>query len=203
MTIEKGRPWGEPGALPEDGPVAHSDEALRAIVERCRRAGQRIPTVGLLGGDLHRTLGGTGNNEARLRSGDAVVFPIDVGVAQIDGETHWFVAHLIARRRLWTRTWAAFNAQWYEKLNLAPRAHPNDGLLDILDARLRVGDLAKVARRARLGSHLPHPGIATQRVAEVEVELDRPAHVILDGSLVARTGLLRVAVEPDALHVVI
>jgi hypothetical protein len=203
VTIEKGQPWGAPGSLPAGARIARSDEGLRALVEEARRTRTTLPPVGLLGGDLHRTLGGTGNDEARLRSPDAVTFPIDVGEVLIDGVLHRFVAHLIARNRMWTRAWVACNAQWYERLNLAPRAHPNDGLLDVLDARLSVGELLKVSRRARLGTHLPHPAIRQERTAATQVTFDRPRDVILDGTWVARARQLSVRVAPDAITVVI
>ncbi len=58
MPIAKGQPWGEPGAFPEDGVVVDSDAAARAVVEEARRERRPIPTLGLLGGDLCRTLGG-------------------------------------------------------------------------------------------------------------------------------------------------
>lgn len=203
MTIEKGQPWGSPGSLPEGAPLARSDEGLRALVENALRSGQPLSPVGLLGGDLHRTLGGTGNDEARLRSPEAVTFPIDVGVALVDGRIYRFVAHLVARNRWWTHTWVACNAQWYDRFNLAPRAHPNDGLLDVLDAHLAPGDLLKVSRRARLGTHLPHPGIRQERTAAMQVSFDRPRDVILDGTWVARARHLSVRVEPDAIQVVI
>ena len=100
MTIEKGQPWGTPGALPSDGIVVRTDAEARAIVERARRAGAPVPALGLLGGDLCRTVGGAGD-EARLRSADAVQLPVDLGAALIDGRLHWFVAHLVVRRRWW------------------------------------------------------------------------------------------------------
>jgi hypothetical protein len=203
VTIEKGQPWGEAMALPGGSPVVRSDEALRALVEEHRRAGRPLPPVGLLGGDLHRTLGGVGNREDRLWAGDAVGFPVDLGCALVDGRQHWFVAHLIARNRTWTRAWAAFNAQWFERLNLAPRGHPNDGRLDIVDSRLSLGQVPVVARRARLGAHLPHPGITTRRVAADQVELDRPLDVLADGVHLGRARTISVRLEPDALTVVV
>ena len=65
MTIEKGRPWGEAATLPVGAPVARSDAELRALIEPAWRAGEPVPVVGLLGGDLCRTLGGPGDR-ARL-----------------------------------------------------------------------------------------------------------------------------------------
>ena len=78
MTIRKGAAWGRPGKLPSDGVVVSSDAAARAAVEPPRRAGEPLPVLGLVGGDLCRTLGGPGESK-RLRSPDAMRFPVDLG----------------------------------------------------------------------------------------------------------------------------
>lgn len=204
MTIEKGSPYGAPGALPEGGVVVRSDESAREVAEAARRAGEPIPPLGLLGGDLWRTLGGhPGGGEDRLRSAEAVTFPVDLGAVLIDGRLHWFVAHLVARNQWWTRAFVAMNAQWHERWNLGPRAHPNDGLLDTFDARLGPADLLKVRARLRMGAHLPHPGIKERRTAALQVEFERPRDVVLDGTWVARARTLSLRIEPDALQVVV
>src|SRR5437764_4051723 len=129
MPISRGSPYGEPGTLPADGVVVRSDAEARAVIERARAEGRPFPPLGLLGGDLCRSLGGPGD-EPRLRSADAVTFPVDLGEALLDGRLHLFVAHLVARTRWWTRAFVAMNAQWVGGWNLGPRAHPDDGLLD-------------------------------------------------------------------------
>jgi diacylglycerol kinase family enzyme len=202
VTVAKGKPWGEPGRLPVDGVIARSDAEARAVVERARRAGEPAPTIGLLGGDLCRTLGGLGN-EQRLRSDEAVSYPIDVGSALIDGRLHWFVAHLVARDRTWRRWFVAMNASWLRTWNLGPRAHPGDGLLDTFDARLPLTQLPEVARRARAGAHLPHPAIHERRAGAVQVGFEPPVRVWLDGVLVSTARNLSVRIEPDAVTVVI
>lgn len=208
MPIEKGQPWGAPGPFPPDGVVVASDAEARAVIEEARRARRPVPALGLLGGDLCRTLGGGDaggdrGGEGRLRSVGGVCFPIDLGEAILDGRIHFFVAHLVARSRLWTRAFVAMNAQWIGTLNLGPRAHPNDGLLDTYDARLSLGQLPAVRSRAHHGSHLPHPGIHERRAAAVSADFDRPRSVYLDGAPVGTARHLSVRVEPDALHVVV
>jgi diacylglycerol kinase family enzyme len=113
------------------------------------------------------------------------------------------VAHLVARNRLWTRAFVVMNAQWLGGLNLGPRAHPNDGLLDVYDARLGLADVVKVRARARAGAHLPHPGIKERRVPAAQVGFDRPLTVWLDGMRVGPARGLSVRVDPDALTVVV
>jgi diacylglycerol kinase family enzyme len=95
------------------------------------------------------------------------------------------------------------NAQWRGGWNLGPRAHPNDGLLDTFEARLAVGDLAKVRRRLATGSHLPHPRIQERRTASVQFHLASPLPVWVDGQEVDQGRDLVFRVEPDALRVVV
>lgn len=203
MTVEKGRAWGEHGALPDDGVVVRSDAEARAVVEAARRAGERPPPLGLLGGDLCRTLGGRGD-EARMRSDDAIRLPVDLGAVLVDGRLHWFVAHLVARRSWWRgRMVAVMNAQWLGAWNLAPRAHPNDGRVDVLDADLALGERVKARPRLRLGTHVPHPGIGTKQVDAIQLELRPELVVHLDGVELGPARNLSVRVEPDAVVCVV
>ncbi len=202
MVVQKGQAWGTAGRLPSDGVVVRTDAQARAVVEEARRAGRPVPVLGLLGGDLCRTLGGEGSEE-RLRSGDAVTFPLDLGAVLVDGRIHWFTAHLVARSRGWRRALVAMNAQWYGQWDLGPKSHPNDGLLDVYEARLSVVDALKVRARVAHGAHLPHPGIKERRVPAVQVTLKRPLPVELDGVAIGRARQLSLRVEPDALQVVV
>lgn len=202
MTIEKGRAWGERIPLPDAGVQVRHDREARAAVEEARRLGKPMPVLGLLGGDLCRTLAGPGD-AARLRSAEAVTFPIDLGQVLVDGRLHLFVAHCVARSRWWTRAAVGMNAQWLGAWNLGPRAHPNDGVLDTFDVRLGFRDLPKVHRRLATGTHLPHPGITVRRARAVQIDLGRSLPVYADGELVDEGRVLALRVEPDALRVVI
>jgi hypothetical protein len=202
MVVQKGQAWGTPGRLPSDGVLVRTDAEARAVVEKARREGRPVPVLGLLGGDLCRTLGGDGSEE-RMRSGDAMTFPVDLGAVLVDGRLHWFVAHLVARSRGWRRALVAMNAQWYGHWDLGPRSHPNDGLLDVYDARLGLLDALKVRARVAHGAHLPHPGIKERRVPAVQVTLERTLPVELDGVVIGRSRQLSLRVEPDALLVVV
>ncbi len=205
MTIRKGEAWGEPGALPDDGVTVHSDAEARRVVDAARRVGERPPPLGLAGGDLCRTLGGRGDIG---RSGDvgSTRVPVDLGSVLIDGRQHWFVAHLVARRSWWRgRIVAAMNAEFVGPWDVAPRAHPNDGMLDVLDVSPSMGlaDRFKARRRLPMGTHVPHPAIAQSRRPAVQVEFDTPTPVWLDGERIGTAKTLSVRVEPDALICVV
>jgi hypothetical protein len=204
VTIEKGKPWGEERVrLGPGGVMVQSDAEARATVETARRSGRTPPELGLLGGDLCRTVGGRGM-ASRLHDGSGVGLPIDLGVVDLDGVEHCFVAHLVARRSWWRgRVVAVMNAQWIGRWDVAPRSHPNDGLLDVFDADPSVDDRLKVRSRLPTGTHVPNPAIAERRVASIELAFDRPTPIWLDGERVASVRRAEVRLEPDALRCVV
>lgn len=203
MGVHRGRDWGTVGPLPPDGVVVRSDAEARAVVTAARRAGEEIPPLGLLGGDLCRTLGGRGD-EARLHGDGAVRLAVDLGAVLVDGRLHWFVAHLVARRSWWRGPlFAAGNAQWVGAWDVFPRAHPGDGRLEVLEADPPLGDRLKARRRLPLGTHVPHPAITIRRAAAVQHDLPAGHAVWLDGERVGPARTLSIRVEPDALRIVV
>ena len=203
MTIRKGEPWGEPSPLPRHGVVVRSDRQAREIVTAARRAGEPVPPLGLLGGDLCRTLGGTGD-EDRLHSDQAMTLPVDLGAVLVDGRLHWFVAHLVVKTSWWHgRVVVAMNAQYLGEWDVAPKSHPNDGRLDILDGDLPLGQRIQARARLKHGTHVPHPGIEVRRIAALQIDLARPMPVELDGEPIGSARHLAVRVEPDALLCVV
>ncbi|HKY15762.1 MAG TPA: hypothetical protein VJM33_12630 [Microthrixaceae bacterium] len=202
MTIRRGERWGEPGTLAAGSPVVADDAALRHLVVAALEAGGTPPEVGLVGGDLFRTLGGT-TGRSRLDDGTSVRYPIDVVEVRLDDVRTWFVAHLVARRRWWTsRTVVAMNAAFVGRWNLGPRAHPNDGRVDVTDGRLRLTELVEARRRMPSGAHLPHPALAERRTGRLEVVLDRPTPIWLDGERASTAVHIELLVVADAAVVV-
>ena len=156
-----------------------------------------------MGGDLCRTVGGRGDR-CRLATPAAVRLPVDVAAVTIDDKPHWFVAHLVARRSWWRgRVVAVMNAQWIGRWDVAPRSHPNEGLLDLFVGAPSLDDRWKARRRLITGTHVPHPAIVQRRTDALELELDPPLDVYLDGVKVGRGRHLEIRVEPDALTCVV
>lgn len=203
MTIRKGEPWGTTGPLPEGAVTVWSDAEAAEVVAHARRLQRAVPVMALLGGDLCRTLGGTGD-AGRLSTDEVTIVPVDLGVATLDGTIRYFVAHLVARHRWWAgRAVVAMNAEWLGTWDLAPRSHPNDGLLDITDGSLGPKDRVLARRRVPTGTHLPHPGLSTRRVPAARFELASPCPVRLDGVAVGRSRVIDVHLEPDAITVAV
>lgn len=205
MTVERGVPWGAPGPLPDDAVVVRSDAEARAVLEDARRARRDFPTIALLGGDLCRTLGGRGD-EARLR-GDAVTLAtVDIGEVLLDGRLRFFVAHCVVRGRSWWRgpITGVLNAQYLGRWDVAPRSHPGDGLLDVLevDSTFSIADRWKASRRLPSGTHVPHPGITVRQLPAVQLDVSGLA-VTLDGVRTDAADALSIRVRPDALRVAV
>jgi hypothetical protein len=207
VTIEKGRPWGGPAGewAGRSRVEVRTDAEGRAAVERARRAGAEPPALVLLGGDLCRTVGGTGD-AAHAAGPDAVALPCDLASVLLDGRQFWFVAHLVARRSWWRgRVLAVMNAQFLGRYDVAPRGHPNDGRLDVVDVNASLGLFDRLEARRRLpqGTHVPHPSITTAPVAAVQAELDPPLRVWLDGVAMGEVRTISARVEPDAIVVIV
>ena len=203
MPVQRGEDWGEPGGMSSGGALVGSDAEARALIEDARRANRPLPEVGLLGGDLCRTLGGRGDTDA-IRSPEAWRFEVDLGAVLLDGRLYWFCAHLVARRLGWAgEALVAMNAAWWQNWNLGPKAHPGDGLLDISHGRLSMGDRLRARRRVATGDHLPHPQISYRRVGAFQTVLDQPLMVELDGQPALKASNLSIRIEPAALTVVV
>lgn len=201
MTIRKGEDWGELRPLPDHGVIVTTDAEACAIVTKARHLEQPIPSIGLLGGDLYRTLGGTGD-KTRLYSEQAVSFTCDLGVATFNGQKHYFVAHLVARRQWWRgEAVVAMNAAWLNSWNTGPKAHPGDALLDVYEAKVPLRQRAMVKARLPLGAHLPHPDIIGRRANTFDITLTRKLPIYLDGIRHPSTDHLNISLEPDALTI--
>ena len=205
VTIEKGEAWGAPGRCrptasscaptPRPGPwssearrggepLPDARAARRRPVPHARRPGRRGPPAVGRGHDLPRRPRRRPCSTARR---------------------HWFVAHLVARRSWWRgRVVAAMNAQWLGAWDLGPRSHPDDGLLDVTDGTLPLGDRLKARRRLPDRHPPPHPGAAPSpgppRSSSTSTRRSTSGSTA-SGS--AAAGASRSPIEPDALRVVV
>lgn len=207
MTIQKGQEWGSLVVASSTMVTVSSNAELRAIVEAARKNGSDIATVGLLGGDLMRTLGGSAQVSRFTTGGPVPHLPIDVVHVVADGSREgWFAAHLVARRSWWHgQVVAAMNAQFINMWDVAPRCHPNDGLVDLVTASASMNFQQRwLARsRIRLGTHVPHPLITTRQLSSVSLDLPSKTPLWLDGQRWGSARHVQLTVEPDAFVAVV
>ena len=149
--IEKGHDWGVPGHLHDDSPVFEHDHELAAYLENAylekdspRSPAPRSPaprsaaprsaalrSAALRSGDLARTLGLRADHDpARAR----FLVPVDAIHVQLDERpARLAMAHVIVGWfRAMGETVAVMNAAFFGDLNVAPRAHPGDGKLEVV-----------------------------------------------------------------------
>jgi len=201
-VISKGQDWGRRAVVPADVVVCTDDAAAGAVVAAARGRPEDIAPVLLTGGDLHRTLGG-GSGPTVGVGDEATRVSCDIGEVLLDGKLRWFVAHLVIGGPWWARpTTVVANAAFWRSANVAPRAHPGDGKLDMVEARLALRQRLLSLRRLRSGSHTPHPDISTSRWENHQLDLGpRGDRVSLDDVPVGRVDRVVVRVEPSALVV--
>ena len=198
MTIAKNQPWGWSAPLGRDAPVVSSERDLNSLINT------GATSIGVLGGDLCRTLGGTGNRD-HLYGPDAMTLPCDVLHITLDGHKTLAVAHVIVRNS-WFRgpLVAIMNAQYLGQWDVAPRSHPNDGLADVFDVTsMPIGQRLKARRRLPSGTHVPHPLISQHRVKDWERPLAKPTKVWVDGIAQGRVQHIAITVQPDAITVTV
>lgn len=201
MTISKGVNWGTVGSVPPNAVFARSDAEANEAISTTRRVGKPIPPLCLVGGDLARTLG-VSNNEARLKAGEGTHVQVDLGAVLADGRLYWFVAHLVARHSWWRGPIViAANAAFIGDFNVAPKAHPADGRLDVIEANPTFADRLKARSRLRSGTHIPHPDIKLRRCTATQLELDHPTPIRIDGVAHGKAKKLSLRVEPEALDI--
>ncbi len=202
MTIEAGESWGEPWLGPPVGLVADDAELARAVA-----AADEVIELTPLRGDLLRTIG----VDRPRQGGERHRYPIDIGVVRLVRSEEVieasFAAHLTIRNRPLAGfgpglSVAVMNAAWMGPLRLGPRAHPNDGLLDVTEGFVGWRQRREANRRARSGAHLPHPRLRVRRTASWAATFRRPVAVWLDGVRAGRFDSVEVHIEPDAAAIV-
>jgi diacylglycerol kinase family enzyme len=97
------------------------------------------------------------------------------------------------------------NAQFVRDWDVAPRSHPNDGRLDVVEVAgsMSVRDRWQARRRLATGTHVPHPDIVVRQLPAWQATLPDNTQVWLDGLPMGVVRNLSVRVEPDALLLVL
>ena len=179
MTIKRGQDWGLPAEAGGADQFAANDKELRAIVETNYRNQAPIPVVGLTGGDLWRALGAPAGGHRRLQSKEARQVSIDVIDVSLGDKNYIAVAHIFFLGSWWRGpVTAVMNSEWRGRWRVAPRAHPNDGWLDLLAGDLPIRQRFLLRERLITGDHLPNSAIRSGPIKEFCQEFSRPTRAI-------------------------
>jgi hypothetical protein len=198
VTIEKGVQWGQEVDRPAGLRVVDDDAALAAALDRADPG-----PVAVGRGDLARTI-----NAAPIADRSRLMaLPIDLLEVSLDGgDPLTACAHVLVHRQWWRGGWlrgrvlVALNAEYLGGRDLAPRGHPDDGRVEVLECAASMGVRQRLTaeRRSRRGAHLPHPDLRLRSTGAVRWELDRPGVVRVDGRRVGTARTIDLRVRPDA-----
>lgn len=207
MTIRKSNEWGRVIARPEVIESCNSDAAVAKIVTHCKQGSVTIPHICLTGGSLAASLG----DSLALSSTKVHELPIDllhVDYRTTNGIRRTSVAanSVVMRRKWWFGQIVAItNGGYLGPWEIAPRAHPNDGVFDVVevaaDMSFRQRQIAR--RRLPLGRHMPHPSISQRQSRSDTWIFTAPIGLYLDEEFVGRITQVHVTIEPDALKLVV
>jgi hypothetical protein len=215
MTIEKGQEWGHRGQRPQSVRVVHSDTDL---VDAWTQDSSTVFAV--MAGDLHMALGQPKWQDDQT---ECQFLPVDVfHVTVTQQHDHQHSAHnseakdvveTFAVSSVCIGSWftrgrfiTVSNCGFVGRYNIAPRAHPNDGEMDVvtvysgMDWRQRV----QARSRARLGQHVPHPQISMERGRSHSwTKESKREKLFIDGREIRNWASVEITVIPDACTVVV
>ncbi len=201
MTIRPGQPWGTVEPAPGDVMRVDDDAGVASLLDPNDGTGPACP-VAPRRGDCWRAAGGRVERDRVAAGGEVALLPWDAVGVVADGRRWWAVAHVVARGRAWSgEVVAIMNVDHVGSWDVAPRAHPNDGLLDSVHVDAALGWRARWQARRRLpsGTHLPHPLISVRRAESFEFGFTKPRRLFVDGVDVGWVRHLEVRVHPDRL----
>jgi len=197
MVIERGGDWGEKVEI-ASAVRADSDAAVVTL------QGQGAPFA--TSGNLHRSLGAPSFRSA----GPFTQLPIDALVCEVMG--HGEVREMVACSDVTVGSWFSrrgmvivTNVGIRDGLDVTPGSHPNDGKFEILamDASMSVRQRLLARRRARTGSHLPHPCLTRVTRTEASIERRGAQRLFVDSVDVGAWESVRVRIDPDRLRVLV
>jgi hypothetical protein len=192
--ITRGEQWGIPSTRVEGDILVNGDLELAVSSTDCRLI--------VTGGDIAHSLGdppppGMGSNCTEV--------PIDalrVSLTLKSGSTRTQIAasHVMIGTWLRGRFVCVSNGGFIGPWNVSPRAHPNDGFLDLMSVDSSMGLQQRLLARKRsvLGTHTPHPLVETSRTRSIEFSsLSRSEPLCVDGQKIRSWACVQVEIVPD------
>jgi diacylglycerol kinase family enzyme len=100
-------------------------------------------------------------------------------------------------------TLVVMNGQYLRGLDLSPRGHPGDGVVEAQLYALPPGARRAMRTRLSTGAHVPHPAITIRRAHHVVVRAPRPVPVEIDGTAAAQVTTFDITLRPAAYHLLV
>lgn len=203
MTIEKGKEWGTSCVVPADLIRANSDRHLAHMPQHT--------VCSLVAGDLWHALGQPEIKSPHETGTLVSIDAIGVRITSHSNTKNVRAASSVEIGKWWSirqpqnRYVTITNSGYVRSQNLTPRAHPNDGLLDMMiaDEHMTLMQRMMASRRARSGSHIPHPQIHVSRVTECSFTQQSNELLCIDGFAIRDWTEMSITILPDFWQIII
>ena len=208
MTIRKLVTYGTSAPRPSDLIVFGSDREIARHYE----SGNSSKPCTVTRGSIAQSLGIRSQHAHVSTHSDPQMTKVEIDLLQIEYRTerpkdpvlHLVVAgSLSIQHRSPLSTFLILsNSGIFRGRDMLPRAHPNDGFVDVLaiDRNINLRQRALAWHRSKTGSHLPHPQLRVSRAVEHQWS-GRPSNMIADGVLIRDVAWLKCTVLADALSI--
>jgi diacylglycerol kinase family enzyme len=198
--IRRGEQWGVATTRTSSDVLVHGDRELALSSTETRLI--------LSGGDIAHSLG---NPQPPVEGQMCTEVPIDalqVFITFSNGSTRTQIAasHVTVGQWLRGRLICVSNGGFIGTQNVSPRAHPNDGLFDVmsLDSSMGLQQRFKARRKSVLGTHTPHPLIELGRARSIDLSVQTRSEVLrVDGSQIRAWTSVQIDILPDYWRVLV
>lgn len=204
MPISPGSPWGVVVPLPDQPMYLKSDRELGVFLRDHSAKQIHDQPIFMKSGDIPRVLGVLD----RPRDAECLRIVIDViAVSYTDASgiehSDVCIASLSIARRFFRGTISVItNSGYWRKHEVAPRAHLNDGKLDIFEVSgaMPLGQRRLMWKKAETGSHLPHPLLSYSQ-GDFFHWKGNPQRLVIDGQHMGMVTNVSCRVQSDCAQV--
>ncbi len=200
MTIEKGAQWGTRVVAPSIIETSASDQAVALVSGSSPQC--------ITGGELWKCLG-----EPELVTPGQWCHKVEIDALVCVVTTPKSVMECRAASHIQIGTWLGVgrfivlsNSGFLGCRRIAPRAHPNDGVVDVIEFCAGMSWRQRLLSRKRSlhGIHIPHPAILTSRVADGRFNrLRRRERLVIDGRRIKDWDSIVLTVESNYWQVLL
>lgn len=184
MTIKRGQDWGQLVERPDRLHIFDDDSSFGSFLSDNRALDWSSMNFAILKSEAARDLGLSGartDSSQMLRTSfDLIEVQAQVGDLRI---TRFLVGQAVLGNGFFRgRTVGVFNVSFHAGRDWAPRAHPNDGKMDVVEFAkdMKFAQRFAAYRKLKTGSHLPHPDISYHQSNQYQFDDLRATRLTVD-----------------------
>lgn len=198
--IRRGEQWGVPTTCTSNDVLVIGDRELAMSSTENRLI--------VNGGDIAHSLGDPQAPDVGDQCTEVAIDALRISITFRNGSTHTMIgsSHLMIGNWLRGRFICISNGGFIGSWNVSPRAHPNDGLFDVmsLDSAMRLRQRFRARQRSVLGTHTPHPLVESGRNKKIEFSSrSRRESLCVDGRQIQSWSDVSIEIVPDYWRVLV